>query len=877
MNKVILLALLILIPVCPEAGFSQIIENFETGSVSEWIQSPGNRWKAENSDAISGSFSLHHSFDNPDAGNDIIGIQLKNLRPGDSSAAWTFRIRYGYDPSSSNNWAVYIMSDSDPSVIQTGNTVNGFVAGVNLTGYDDTLRLWKIKNGLPVPLITSKVNWQTMVGPSAQALIKIIRSQQGNWSLSVFRADNTLLDECSGYDPELFDPGWFAIAYRYTSTRDMLLWIDDVSIDGVFREDKKPPEIISCKAEGRNTLLVSFSEKLSEESAQPSNFTVTNGENRAIETIQESSVSLRIIFSGEFKNKSENSLMVNKLCDISGNCTGNISVKFVPAWTGPGDVVITEIMADPLPAVSLPGKEYLEIFNRSAYTLDLKNWKIATASQSYPGPDITMLPGDYLILCSASDTSLVRNYGRIAGFRTFPALTDQGREIALTDSSGTLINGVKYSSRWYGDELKSNGGWSLEIIDTEFPFYGEGNWKASAAPEGGTPGRANSIRDENPDNYFYGIENAFPDDSNKLRLKLSETVAGLSEMTGHIKTDGNEIKRITPSGLLCNEFMLEPASSFQRGHIYKLEADDNIRDFAGNPMMRKRISFGIPEKAQKGDVQFNELLFNPLPGAPDYIEFVNCSQNVVDLSELFVVAVNDETSDTSGIVNLSGEGRCLNPGDYYVITTDRKKLTEGSFLSDYDNIYEIPSMPSMPDDKGHLLLYSRKLTLVDEVKYNENMHNSLLREPEGVAVEKIRPGYSSLDPDYWHSASEASGWGTPGNVNSVFCEETDSEDQLRFSSARITPDNDGHEDFLVIDVRLKGNGNVISAEVFGETGNFVKKVADNLLAGDEASIVWDATASDGKIVDTGIYVFLIQVFDDNGKLRRWKKVCTVIR
>ncbi|MCX6260848.1 MAG: hypothetical protein NTY95_08425, partial [Bacteroidia bacterium] len=71
--------------------------------------------------------------------------------------------------------------------------------------------------------------------------------------------------------------------------------------------------------------------------------------------------------------------------------------------------------------------------------------------------------------------------------------------------------------------------------------------------------------------------------------------------------------------------------------------------------------------------------------------------------------------------------------------------------------------------------------------------------------------------------------------------------------------------------------NVISIEVFDETGRFVKKLTNNLLAGPEASIVWNGTAEDEKLVSTGIYILLITVFDEKGKSEKLKKVCTVIR
>ena len=103
------------------------------------------------------------------------------------------------------------------------------------------------------------------------------------------------------------------------------------------------------------------------------------------------------------------------------------------------------------------------------------------------------------------------------------------------------------------------------------------------------------------------------------------------------------------------------------------------------------------------------------------------------------------------------------------------------------------------------------------------------------------------------------------------------DDRIVFSSKRVTPDNDGNDDLLVVDFNLKGTGNVISITVFDETGGFVRKLATNFFAGTKATLTWDCTAEDGSIVRSGIYVLLISVYDDTGKTEKWKKICTVIR
>jgi hypothetical protein len=171
MNKVILLVLFM-----PAVAFGQIIENFERGNCTGWIQSPEGRWSVDNVNSISGSFSLHHTYDNSGSGTDRIGLELRNLHADEGFTKWSFIVRYGCEPSSSNNWALFLMSGSDPPAFQEDSEINGYAVGVNQTGYDDTLKLWKVKGGIFYPVISTGFNWQTDIGPAGAVKISVERS-----------------------------------------------------------------------------------------------------------------------------------------------------------------------------------------------------------------------------------------------------------------------------------------------------------------------------------------------------------------------------------------------------------------------------------------------------------------------------------------------------------------------------------------------------------------------------------------------------------------------------------------------------------------------------------------------------------------------------
>ncbi|HSN49951.1 MAG TPA: lamin tail domain-containing protein, partial [Bacteroidales bacterium] len=312
MKKVILLALLM-----PYMAFGQIVDNFESQSTANWVQSYEGHWKADTVSRLSGLYSLHHVYDNPDAGTEQIGLSIKNLHPEEGTTRWSFLVRYGYDPSSLNNWSAFLMCDIGSSGMSAEGTAKGYAIGVNLAGSDDTLRLWKIKGSQIVTVVKTRINWQTDIGTARVVRILTERTADGHWTVTVSGITGSVIGSASGTDSELFGSEWFGIYYKYSSTRDRLLWIDDVDIAGIFHE----------------------------------NTTVT------------------------------------------------------PVMARTGDLIISEIMADPTPEVSLPPKEYIEIINRTDSPYNLEDWKLSTESQSVVFPDVTLPASGIAILCSPGDTS----------------------------------------------------------------------------------------------------------------------------------------------------------------------------------------------------------------------------------------------------------------------------------------------------------------------------------------------------------------------------------------------------------------------------------------------------------------------------------------
>ena len=542
-----------------------------------------------------------------------------------------------------------------------------------------------------------------------------------------------------------------------------------------------------------------------------------------------------------------------------------------------GDIIISEIMADPDPPVSLPQREYVEIHNRSGSYISLEKWRFCSGDNCVIFPRVEIGPGEYLILCSHTDTIKFRDYGRVIGFKSFPSLPGNKGVVFINDDQGKFIHGIEYTSDWYNDRLKEEGGWSLEIIDTDYPFHTVNNWKASDSRTGGTPGRRNSVSGTNPDQAFYGIENVFPSDSLRVEILFSESLPFLTEKQGAVSIRGREISDISVNDPLYRRFDIRLTEPLEKGTIYSFVVSRDLTDFSENQAITGSFRFGLTENADRKDIVFNELLFNPLPDCCDFLELVNISEKIIDASQLFTASINHQTGDTSGIKCISQESRCILPGSIYAFTTNPEIVVSAYISADSEHIHKVSSLSSMPDDKGHLLLLDRKLDVLDEVIYSEKMHHSLISDNEWISLEKVRPEMPSEKSQSWHSASESSGWGTPGAVNSMWGPVNSSGDQIILSSRRITPDNDGNEDILLMDFNFEDPGNIISAAIFNETGSLILKLAENYLSGTEATLVWDGIDENGSLVQTGIYIILINIYNDKGKTGSFKKVCTVIR
>jgi Lamin Tail Domain/CHU_C Type IX secretion signal domain len=542
------------------------------------------------------------------------------------------------------------------------------------------------------------------------------------------------------------------------------------------------------------------------------------------------------------------------------------------------DIVITEIMADPTPVVNLPNAEYVEIRNISTTPFNLNGWKLSDASAtSVITSNFTLQPDSLVILCSNSNVTALSAFGRTIGITGFPSLDNDGDLLVLRSSQNKVIHALSYSIDWYQNEVKKEGGWSLEMIDTKNPCTGKGNWKASVDPNGGTPGKKNSVDGSNDDITPPRLARTYGLDSVTVVALFDEPLDSLSAaiISNYSFSNNIVISSASPQFPMFNSVVLELSSPLQKQTVYTLTAS-NINDCKGNTIgIYNKANAGIAEEALSGDVVINEILFNPRPGAYDYVEIYNRSNKIIDANKLYI-ANRNASGIISSIKKISEAPFYIFPDDYLVVTEDGISLQHEYLVRNPQNILLLPSLPSFPDDKGIVVLTNAQGNVVDEVAYSEKWHFALINNNEGIALERIDPGDSSQKQSNWHSAASTIGYGTPTYKNSQY-KQSAVNAMIDITPKKFSPDNDGYDDLATISYQVSEPGYVANISIFDANGRLVRYFVKNALLGLKGSWNWDGLNGNGQKLPVGTYIVYTEIFNLQGKKKQFKNTVVLAR
>lgn len=792
-----------------------------------------------------------------------------------ANVKWDFFVQLNFDPSATNFTRIYLVSNQE----NPQGSLNGYFLQIGEAGTADSYDLYK-QNGTT---LTKIIDGAVKIRSNAnllQAKIKITRTDLGKWELfTAIDGSSTYVLEGSVTDNTFTHTSYFGVFCRYTATRSNGFIFDDFNITELV-PDKTPPTLTSAKVLDEFTVEAVFSEALNSTSALTANhYLLARFGHPATVTSTNLANVYRLGFASALSTGDYTLTAIN-VKDLKNNVISmNNTASFFyikPYILQKGDIVINEIFADFSPQLNLPATEYVELWNTTDYYILLNGLKYADLTSAFTFATDTLKPKQHLILCANADVDLFKAFGQTKGLSPWPSLNNDKDKLTLTSAQGLLIDEVNYADTWYKDVIKKEGGYALELIDPMNKCMGIQNWMASMAAKGGTPGQQNSVYQTQLGSLAPKLLNAIIVSDHSIKLTFSKSIDSLSaaKLTNYKLNNGIGYPvSALPQGPAFISVLIQFANPITRGVTHSLTLT-SLTDCAGNLIDATSNTAELfwAKEIKAGDILINEILANPRVGGVDFIEIYNRTDHVLDLKDLQLANVNT-AGEVANIKNVSTTTQYLPAQTYWVLTDNVAIVKQHYQVKNPTNFIQMTSMPAFNNDKGTVVLLAANET-IDRLDYHEKMHIALLKDGDGVSLERVSMVKPTNETGNFKSAAQSVGFATPSYQNSQL-EDLNFNNEVTLANKTFSPDGDGFEDLLQINYRFTKNGNFATINIYNDKGVLIKKLTRNASIATTGVITWDGINDAGQMSKVGIYVIKFDVFDLNGVKKRFTQTCVL--
>lgn len=647
--------------------------------------------------------------------------------------------------------------------------------------------------------------------------------------------------------------------------------------------DTTPPLLLDVIPLGENQLRLFFNETMSEFSEDLLAYTISNA-GQVIDAVLEENLNtvLLTIDAPFFTDQSSYMLTINDgVPDCSGNNIASAAFEFIFFLVQPAeryDILINEFYPDFSPTFGLPEKEFVELYNRSDKTINLEGFVINNGTENVDLPFFLLQPDAYVILYQSGGGPGFSALGDTIVVPNFIGLGNEGDAFNLFDPSGQLIHAVDYDKSWYQDADKTEGGWSIELINPSAPCAFQSNWRASVNPVGGTPGRQNSVHDIAVDDTPLDLISAFPVSPDEVMLIFNKA---LDEDAANNLANYNVADLTIEAATLLPPFnmvLLRFTEAINPDQIYEVEARPSLTDCIGNGVGTfDKTNFAIPQPIEVKDIIINEILYDPVTGGVRFVELYNRSDKVFNVGDLHIADRDEDGENIDNNFELNID-YLLFPGEYVVLTPFPQNILDLYIVNNPNWIIQ-NSLPAYDATADAVLIFIPDIfgpTIIDELKYTKDFHNPLLDEEEGVSLERISFSGETQDPGNWQSAAETAGFATPTYLNSQYLENgITTGNVFDIPNTTLSPDGDGFEDFLLINYNTTVGGWVANIQIFDANGRLVKRLVQNVTLSADGTFKWEGDNDNGTKARIGIYIVWIEVFKSDGEVQHIKKTCVL--
>ncbi len=274
---------------------------------------------------------------------------------------------------------------------------------------------------------------------------------------------------------------------------------------------------------------------------------------------------------------------------------------------------------------------------------------------------------------------------------------------------------------------------------------------------------------------------------------------------------------------------------------------------------------------ERNQLVINEIIYDPDIDNSEFIEFFNNGETEVNLGGWHIEDENrniNKLSDTSFIIQ---------PKEYFILAADSLTINKYN-LQNYRNksVLGVSSL-GLVGTGELILLKDLKQNIIDSVWYSPNWQNKNIIDTKNKSLERINPDLNGNDQFNWSTSVDPVG-ATPGKQNSIFTNNENKESNISVSPNPFSPDNDGFEDFTVINYKLTQKLSQMRVKIFDSKGRLVRTLINNQPAASSGSIVFDGRDDEGRALRIGIYIIFMEALNDNsGVVETLKTIVVVAR
>ena len=824
---------------------AQVIDNFNDSDLllnPNWIYT-NNNFSTLNKELRSNNSTINSTFN----------ISTKNNIT--TNCIWSLDAKLLFNTSSVNYLDIALISDSSDIT----KMKNGYF--VRLGGTLDEVSLFKTKNGIETKIIDGVDG--SLNSANNPWRIKVTRYKKDSFVLERTHLVNfNTIVEGFAKDSDHLVSEYFGISIKQSTASFFLKhFFDNLHISKILK-DTIPPICDSIILINANTLKVKFNEVCDTNSLlNILNYKITEGNiNPILVNFSSTKKEVTLRFISPFNKNRTLFLLIKNIKDSLLNTLIDTALRFYyskPDTAKTNDLLITELLPDPDPVVGLPNKEYVEITNNSKEFITLKGCKINDPSSSILLPDIILPPDSILVLYD------------------IPSLNNASDNIWITNQKNEIIHQINYTSDWYKNTIKKNGGWSLEMIDVNYPCNNKDNWAASINILGGTPSLSNSIKGIVNDNITPKIIAYSPNNDTILELSFNKEIDSFY-LTNLIFKLNNLFVAFKLKSINSSEKKASWLINFlpHSDSIYNISVS-NLKDCSANLAAVLNFKLQWPSESKRNEIVINEILFNPKSGSYDFLELYNNSPKAFNLSTLFVASIFPNGQFKS-IDKISSNAIILKPYSYLLLSQDTQSICDNYRCKNKNNLkINYAKMPSLPDNEGNIIIVNSKGNNIDSVQYSNKWHNPLISDENGVSLERLYFTSNSNSKSNWNTASSVSGFGTPGYINSQSIIPENANQNFILQSKTVSPDEDGFEDVLIINYNLPKPNFAATINIYNMQGEFIKELTNNETLSSSGFIAWNGTDFNNQKANIGIYIIIIECTNIDGAKIKEKLSCVV--